>query len=543
MARSVISMILVLGFVAACTPPKPTAFKAGGPQKGDAKTQEGDAKPADEAGADKDVVAEDAVKKPADTDTKDVLAGETESTPPGPPVEAPAIPVVKKPATEADALKLLPDGELQFKAMCARPGNDKIRQTFCVPTRPTIKSLVELQAAIGLKFVNPALVARNQNGTGGNPGFVVSGHSSSLVGRFTSAINPRAVIFTPPNGNNPVPNITVMGFVRGEQFAEVVSADATTNVLSFFLVKFEQACNATEKGCAVGELLTPAVEKDWTKVTIYEDTDLENTVFDCKQCHQPGGPTTPKMLRMQELQNPWTHFMRDNTPGGISLIADFHAAHGTTEDYAGIPAAVIGGSDPARLENLVRGQGFGTQPNEFPTKTIEGQVVTTSALQPQDNSVAGVSAAWQTAYNMYVTGQTIAPPYHDVKVTDKTKLATMTAAYSAFRAGTTPAKDLTDIRAVLADDHLREMGFGVKPGLDANGILVNACTQCHNSKLNQTISRAKFNVDLTKMSREEKDVAIERLKLPHADPKRMPPERFRDLSEAEIQSLVTLLKQ
>jgi len=33
--------------------------------------------------------------------------------------------------------------------------------------------------------------------TGGNPGFALTSHSSSLVTRFTSPINPRAIIFTP----------------------------------------------------------------------------------------------------------------------------------------------------------------------------------------------------------------------------------------------------------------------------------------------------------------------------------------------------------
>jgi hypothetical protein len=45
------------------------------------------------------------------------------------------------------------------------------------------------------------------------------------------------------------------------------------------------------------------------------------------------------------------------------------------------------------------------------------------------------------------------------------------------------------------------------------------------------------------MDRAEKDLAIQRLKLTKYDPKRMPPERFRTLTDAEIQSLIELLQQ
>ena len=452
--------------------------------------------------------------------------------------------------SELDALSKIPMHEEQMAALCKRPGADKIRTVFCAPNPPVVKSLVDLQKALGLSFVAPA----GANAAGGNPGFVLTGHSSSLVSRFTSAINPRAVVFTPalagqsPAGTNLVPNpeYVAMGFVRGEQFAEVATLDTGTKKLSLFLVRFEQACNSAPGGCTHGDLLTPAIEKNWTgNLTIYEDEELKNTIFDCKQCHQPGGTGTPKFLRMQERQNPWTHFMRNNRPGGQALLADFHAAHGTTEDYAGIPAAMIDKSDPAKLEALVENNGFAVQPNEFKTSLIEAEVVKTSAAQPVDNSTPGVSATWQGLYAKFVTGEVIALPYHDVKVSDKTKLATMTTAYKSFLAGTTPAAELPDIREVFLDSAKHEMGFAVKPGLDAPGILINACKQCHNSSLDQSLSRAKFNVDLTLMSAEEKKVARERIHIKKDSKdfvKQMPPERFRELTPQEIDMLDGLLQ-
>lgn len=444
--------------------------------------------------------------------------------------------------TEEDVFKALPAGNDQLKILCARPGQDKVRQVFCGPTPPKITSLVDLQKALGLGIADSTRIGRNNNGTGGNAAFVFTAGSSSLVSKFTSSINPRLIMFQRPDGN-PNSSLVAFGFVRGEQFAEIIAGDPSTNQLNFFLVRFEQACNSRETGCTHGELLTPSVETGWTNITIYEDVDVQNTIADCKQCHQPGGENTPKMLRMQELRNPWTHFMRDNTTGGRALIADYQAAHGTDETMAGIPGPMVSSSDPALLEDLVRDNGFAAQPNEFRTGTIEGEVANSSPGQPVNNAVPGTSAAWNVLYERFVQGTAIAPPYHDVKVTDPAKLQVMSKAYQDFRNGVLPRDQLPDIRNTIPDAALRDMGLMVKAGLTGPQILINACSQCHNSNLPQNISRAKFNVDLTKMSREEKDLAIARLSLPEADPRRMPPARFRTLTKEEIQLLTVELKK
>lgn len=441
--------------------------------------------------------------------------------------------------TEEDVFKSLPHGKDQLKILCARPGQDKVRQVFCSTNPPKVTSLVEMQKALGLGIVDPTRVGRGNNGDGGNAAFTFTAGSSSLVGKFTSAINPRLIMFTPPNGADP--SLVALGFLRGEQFVEVIAGDPSTNQLNFFLVVFEQACNATKEGCSKGELLTPSIEKNWTSFSIYEDHDLHNTIADCKHCHQPGGEGTPKMLRMQELRNPWTHFLRDNTDSGQALLADFQAAHGTDEDYAGIPAAMISSSEPLALERLVRQNGFADQPNEFPSRQIEREVRNAAPNQPEDNATMGRSETWDALYDQFVRGLAIAPPYHDVKVTDPAKLATYTRAYQDYRAGMLAEKDLPDITDVLLERGLRNMGFMVKAGLTGEGILMNACAQCHNSLQPQNISKAKFNVDLSKMSREEKDIAIARLKLPAEDPRRMPPARIRSLTPEEIDLLTKVL--
>ena len=458
-----------------------------------------------------------------------------------------------------DPVAGLPEGPEQIALLCAELAagniNNVVRDAFCNGAPPQIRSLTDLQAALGLSFVSPNATGRRNNGRQGNPAFTLTGHSSSLVSRFVSAINPRAIIFTPPvrvNGNRaPNPGFVAMGFVRGDKFAEVVASDPVTGELTFFLVTFKQACDLTDT-CTVGESLTPAIESNWVSYTVYSQTDLQNTIVDCLHCHQVNGPGTDIILRMQELRNPWTHFFRNNRQGGIALLNDFVAAHGTAEDYAGIPAQLIDASDPAELEDLVRGNGF-AQPNEFISGRIEDEVSNSSPGQPVNNDIPGISPTWQRLYNNTVLGQAIPVPYHDVKVTDSTKLAALTASYRSFVNGTLAAADLPDIRDVFLDSMLPDIGFNVMAGLDGQQIITQACAQCHNSRLNQNISRARFNVDLNAMSDlqggvltgaardAELALAINRLNFPVEDVRKMPPEQFKTLSTVEIQAASSYL--
>ncbi|MFT3692106.1 MAG: hypothetical protein QM831_03125 [Kofleriaceae bacterium] len=414
-------------------------------------------------------------------------------------------------------------GQAQLTALCARGNTDAVSKAFCTGAAPNITSVVELQTLLGLDF-KPGNTA---NGKNGNPAFVLTGHSSSLVTKFTSAINPRAIIFTPPNSTGrvnapkPLASFIAMGFVRGEQFVELVSNDPATGNLNFFLFKFEQGCNSQPMGCTNDDILTPKVEGGFTGYSLYQDTDIKNTIFDCLQCHQTTGPNTPKVLRMQELQNPWGHFFRNNRSNGQALLADYMGAHDVTEAYAGIPGAAITNSDPAQLEGLVENQGFQAQPNEFTTNKILDQ---------------GANATWLALYNKSMMSQDIPPPYHENRVADPAKLVTATAAYKAAMSGT----PLTmDIRDVFMDSALQDMSFRPAASLvtagDGKGIMVQICQQCHNPSLDQTLSRAKFDVTkLDTMSREEKDKAILRLELDESAFRRMPPPRFRGFSQAEI---------
>ena len=422
----------------------------------------------------------------------------------------------------------LPKGEAQRQKLCARGGRDKIREVFCGSSVPQINSLRDLQRAVGLD-----IDARGGGlfGGGGGTGFVFNAASSSLVARSTSSINPRLIMFSRGNTNS----LVSLGFVRGEQFAEIAARDPESGVLRFFLVEFQQECNQRPGGCNNGDLLTPALEKNWRSYTIYEDADLENTIVDCLQCHQPEGTQGQRILRMQERVNPWLHFMRNSTAGGRQLLADFRAAQGDDE-YAGIPAARFGESDPAQLQNFVESAGFRNQPNEFNSAAISGQGFFGGGRGGRE------SAEWNRIYEGFVQGRFIPPPYHQLRISSPEKLQSMTQHYQSYRRGEVRPEDLKDIRDVFDDAGLRDMGFMVKDGLSGQEIITQACSQCHHDRLNQNITRAKFKLDPNRMDCEERKVAIERLRLPAHDVKRMPPAKFRTLTDAEIAKVEAVLQ-
>lgn len=455
---------------------------------------------------------------------------------PAPDFEDPRTPDVE---VLPDPLEGLPTGQAQLDKVCARGQRDAVTRAFC-GTGKTVTSIVELQDALGLGFEDRS--DRGQNGGNGNPAFAILGHSSSLIARSVSAINPRAFVFSPPPGRpQRIPGYVVMGFARGETFVEIAAEDAQARKLTFYLFKFDVACERAH-ACRPGDLLTPAVEKGWTGFSLYDDEDLKNTLADCRHCHQPGGPSTRPMLRMQELRDPWTHWFHNDRPGGLALFKDFLAAHGDKEDYAGIPATIMQQADGRALEDLVVGQGFSTQPNQFDTQTIEREVKTSSSQQPEVNVPVGKSATWQRLYDAAARGESIPPPYHDVKVTDPQKLAFASSAYRNMVEGRTSRADLPDIRRVFLDDALEGMTMRPKKGASGREVLVQACAQCHNPRLDPSISRAQFDVTkLDSMNAQQKANAIARLKLPPSDRKHMPPAMMRSLTDEALNAAIAEL--
>ncbi len=444
-----------------------------------------------------------------------------------------------------DAFETLLPAAAQRQALCGRGGADPVSVAFCAQPAPKVEGLAQLQALLGIGF-KPGV---ETNGSGGNPAFTLCGHSTSLVMKAITPINPRALVFTPSIGkcDSPAscealqtanPKLVAMGFARGEQFVELVSRDPRNKELVFFLLRFEQACNAAPGGCSLAQLLTPEVEKGWTSVALYQDVDLRNTVLDCLHCHQPGGPGTQKILRMQELQKPWTHFFKDEvkdaTESGKQLLADYQLAHAATEAYAGIPGALIPKADASKLEDLVVEEGALAQPNEF-VPQVETEVTA---------SADGSSPTWLKLYAAAVDGAQIAVPYRKIRISDPAKLSAAASAYRAVLAGSQPASAILDTRETFLPEVLPDISLRPKAGASGQAILKQMCQRCHNSRQDTSLTKARFNVEkLDQLSAMEKELAIARLTVPESSLLKMPPPRFGALSAEEISKVVDVLRR
>jgi hypothetical protein len=173
---------------------------------------------------------------------------------------------------------------------------------------------------------------------------------------------------------------------------------------------------------------------------------------------------------------------------------------------------------------LVVNNGFATQPNAFDSLTINNEL-----------AASGSSATWAGLYAQAVAGQAIPAPYF-TNPYDRTKEQAAIAAYQQLLAGPLPRAQLPDLRDTFLDSALADRSIHPKAGQGGKGILVHMCQMCHNSRLDPSLSRARFNVEqLAQMPRGEKDLAIVRLQLPPDDRHAMPPARFHELSAAERQ--------
>jgi hypothetical protein len=418
--------------------------------------------------------------------------------------------------TDEDPLGGLPTGTTEWSAVCAHHYGDVISAKFCAGTSPPVlTSLADLEALLGLTVVpNP----NNDPTLNQSVKITMLSESEGIGMRHTTAINPRAFLMTPATtmGGG---KYQVLAFSRGEPYVELVANDPAAQTLRFFLVRFHPAC---EPNCTNGDLLTPAIEASWTGYTLYDDATIKNTTLDCLNCHQPGGPGTPKLLRMQELANPWGHWFYPERPQTLQVVQDFQAAH-PTENYAGIPYQNVMPSRPAVLMQLAMNNGFAQQPNAFNTLQINTEL-----------QQAGSSSTWDGLYAKAVAGTEIPVPYWLTPHTNAAKVSAMTTAYQQVMTGALPPDQLPDINDTVDDATLPFLSIRPKTGLDGRGILVHMCRHCHNSQLDQTLTRANFNIDtLDQLSAGEKQVAIDRLNLPANDAHHMPPVRFHELSDAE----------
>ena len=154
------------------------------------------------------------------------------------------------------------------------------------------------------------------------------------------------------------------------------------------------------------------------------------------------------------------------------------------------------------------------------------------------------SPTWRLLYDAYRDGRAFAPPYHHERITDPDKLAAATAAYQAFLAGEIERDELPDISDVLPDDRgrLAQMSFAVEPDATEERLLIEACGECHNAGLDPSLTRARFDADLSRVEPAELVEAVARLQLPEDDRSAMPPAGARTMSAEQRRGLIEYLR-
>jgi len=458
-------------------------------------------------------------------------------------VLAPGVLACSSRAAEPDTAPVTPE-ESRRPALCARPGDDAVRDVFCAAAPPRIGSLADLHGALQVAPVGPGSPTYVEGDHYPAPGIfqtgglaVTLGHSTSLSGRVVSSINPRVIV---PGGSH-----SLLAFQRGVQKVEIATVLRDGDGFQFYLVTFRQACSDSATGCSPGDLYTPSVETGWRDVALQDADDLANTPSDCRQCHQrAGGPGT---LLMRELEAPWTHFFApdDELNGPLvdwidnALLArSYHRAKGD-ESYGGVGS-----------EALVRTSGFLLQPAvpqdqpllfDSPTVFNERFPFTEGKDWPQPPVR---SATWDREFEAFKRGEHLPLPHYDLMVTDPEKLERAALAYQNFRAGTLDASELPDLADVFPDDprSRAEIGLETEPGATPVEALIQACGGCHNDVLDQSLSRARFNVGLSRLSRDELAVAVDRLGRGRDEPGAMPPAEARQLTPQVRARLIDYLR-
>lgn len=421
---------------------------------------------------------------------------------------------------------------------CRRAGDDAIRDAFCGAQAPVIGGLRDLQELVGIRFDAAAYGSPDEAPTvpaDPEASLVVLNTSTALSGRVVSTLNPRAIMLA---------REVTLAFSRGVQQIELVSRDRDDRRLKFYLVRFEQACNAEPGGCSPGDLYTPRVEADWTALEIMDDEALKNTASDCRQCHQRA--REEPMLLMRELDGPWTHFFQldvDSGYGspeasGVDILRAYHAAK-SDEPYGNVPWTALRATVGLTLQNVVDRP----QPLVF-----DGQVFLNERW-PYDRKTGFADAPvssprWYREYEAFKRGEHLALPHFDPFPTDSGKLAALGDAYRAFLSGELDASELPDLGDIYPDDAQTraEIGLQTEPGATPAQAIVQACGSCHNDRLDQSLSRARFNIDLSRMERAALDRAIERIQLPLDAPGHMPPREFRQLDADGVQPLIEYLR-
>lgn len=450
--------------------------------------------------------------------------------------------------------------------VCARGNGDRVAQALCNGSNFTsMAQLVE-----GLAFTEPF--------------FSMTANSSSLVGRDVSALNPRLIVGEmmqgavgdgfDQSGQGSPDQMMAMGFVRGEQLVELVGYDPNTDALNFYLLMFEQACNDTEEGCQTDDLISPAIESNWSRWTVYQDTDLVNTSLDCNVCHQPLGPNTPKVPRLQEISNSWTHWfptrpaaqgggwssggsgttgLPPTDPGNHGtrssevLWNQFIGMHGDDPTYGGVPLDQIRDSAAGPdIETFVRSWINSRQdmPEALQLPGFGGGQSNDFYLDSSSMERNGTASAWGEQQAAVIAGERLPLPSHRIDITSDIARDEVIETYKAVQSGAMAAEDMVHPSAAIAYSAMSEMSMVPPQEATAEQILTHMCARCHNSTLDQSLSRARF--DATKLSELDdlqKAVIADRIQRHEGDKFQMPPRRSGTMPQWAVTRVLDYLGQ
>ena len=467
--------------------------------------------------------------------------------------------VGEPPMQPADTLQgliqRLPAGEDSFRQACEQTttlGNDNIFvEQFCnSSTRPT--SLADLFSALG------------------TPGgmMAVNLTTAGLTSLEVTALTPRVILF--PTDHFPDDRYCITAYARGENgYVEVICRNTNRpiddpNNFSFYLFRYELECEQSEQGCRNADHFGPAAEQDWAQLSVYESDSLKNTILDCRQCHQNRGPGTRHNLRMRAVFAPWFGWARRSLPAGIEARQIVQSTHADSPAYAATSLDRLFDANPADLQRIVlRNTPEGTDGNDTLEsddvqddceRSTDGQFIPDGRTQDLDEIIYSSSHSRRVAASVERLAEEslddgvseLFPHRASIIATAEAgRLQSMQSEYSQFLAGT--LDDISDPRSVDATEEnvLRQAGRMIYPaGLTGEALFRRACAQCHNSALDQTISRARFNVDLDVMPNRSAEIAlaVNRIGLGDESIRLMPPLFFARLSEDEKERLITYLE-
>jgi hypothetical protein len=450
------------------------------------------------------------------------------------------------PSPEQVWLERVGSGQAQTARVCAKGARDRVAQALCASPAPGISGLQELYGALRLGLPDERRLAATT-------------HSLSLSGRSVSAANPRVVVVANNSvvGGLSYEGVVATAFARGEQLVELVALDPVTYEYNFYLLRFAQACNASR--CSPEDLLSERVETGWTDWTLYVDSDLEDTPFDCLSCHRPFGGDTHKLLLMRQDLDPWMHWsdfrvFDENlcptsppegvapkviaTSDGVDLVAQLAGAQGK---YAGIPVdeLLATKSGDVLSDFLVDAENLIADSPLPPHPYAQLSLRTRETLC--ERFYTGQSPSWE-ADRLTSRARGLPFPFYGPDVLDPAARSALLSDPANFWARR-PKDDPFDLLAgMLSADVPTAVGFAPRESDTAQEILQGMCGRCHAGDANPALLRSRFNAEATDSVAPQTFHEVRaRLALPPTSPDAMPPRRAGSLPGWAVERVLDYL--